>query len=102
MYQPNTNIHATEINVTASSTNAILAIGFSTFVIFQMRCADPLNDSGADITTFSEANWRVIHLFYSLARSCIYTRAVVTYQFKWYNNINAKSDYANPCWYSFT
>ena len=35
---------------------ANLAIGFSTLVIFQMRCADPLKDSGADTTTFSDAS----------------------------------------------
>ena len=57
MYQPNTNIHTPAINVTANNTSAVFAIGFSTFVIFQMRCADPLNYSGADITTFSDANF---------------------------------------------
>ena len=28
--------------------------GFSTSVIFQMRFAEPINDSGEDITTFSD------------------------------------------------
>ena len=54
------------ISVMASKDNVNLAIGFSTSVIFQMRCADPLKDSGADTTTFSDANLRVILLFYSM------------------------------------
>lgn len=55
-YHIATNIHAPIINVTASNTSVIFKIGFSTFVSFQIRCADPLNDSGADMTTFSDAN----------------------------------------------
>ena len=50
---------------TAIKAKASLVIGFSTLVIFQMRCADPLKDSGADTTTFSDASLRVIFLFYS-------------------------------------
>lgn len=65
-YQHNTNIHAPAINVTATSDSIVFAIGFSTLVIFQMRCAEPLNDNGADTTTFSDANWRLIFLFYSI------------------------------------
>jgi len=40
----------------AIKAKANLAIGFSTLVIFQIRCADPLKDGGADTTTFSDAS----------------------------------------------
>lgn len=41
---------------TAIKAKASLVIGFSTLVIFQMRCAEPLKDSGADTMTFSDAS----------------------------------------------
>jgi hypothetical protein len=44
------------MRVIAIKAKANLTIGFSTLVIFQMRCADPLKDSGADTTTFSDAS----------------------------------------------
>jgi hypothetical protein len=56
-YQPATNTHANMMRPTAMSARMNLRNRLLTSVIFQMRCAEPANENGADITTFSDANF---------------------------------------------
>ena len=44
------------MKIVASRTKNNLSIRLSTFVILQMRCADPAKERGADTTTFSDAS----------------------------------------------
>ncbi len=56
-YQIATNDHAMKINISATGTsNSHFNHALSESVIFQMRAAEPENDVGADITTFSDAS----------------------------------------------
>lgn len=63
-YQQATNTHAPIMRTSATGMNNALASGRSTCVIFQIRCAEPMNENGADTTTFSDDNLVLMLLFY--------------------------------------
>ena len=45
---------ANKMSAAATKLSSIFTAGLSTSVIFQMRFTEPINDSGEDITTFSD------------------------------------------------
>lgn len=63
-YQQATNTHAPIMRTSASGTSSILASRLSTCVIFQIRCSEPINEKGADTTTFSDGSLLLMLLFY--------------------------------------
>lgn len=60
-YQHATTIQAHVMMHSATGTSkSHFSHTLSASVIFQMRCAEPMKDSGADRTTFSDANFSLI------------------------------------------
>ncbi len=63
-YQQATNTHAPMMRTSATGMSSALASRLLTCVIFQIRCAEPMNENGADTTTFSDGNLLLMLLFY--------------------------------------
>lgn len=62
-YQNATKIQANGMSAAATKLSNTFIAGLSTSVIFQIRFAEPLNDSGEDITIFSDFSL-LMFLFY--------------------------------------
>jgi hypothetical protein len=64
---------------TATGMSSTLASRLSTCVIFQIRCAEPMNENGADTTTFSDGNLILMLLFYPTKKDTLRNKRYAKY-----------------------